>query len=338
MKKILSIVLSIVMLFSICTFASAEGVTMKKIEKANDAITLVIDGKMVDCAKYGQEPVIVEGRTLVPLRSVFEALGATVEWNNETRSVVSEKGNVKISLAIDSRELYVNGEVKTIDVPACLMNDRTMVPVRAVAEAFGCKVDWNNDLRAVVIVSKIAEVEEADVPEDEETPSQVAEKFFNEIKALNFAKALDYVDVDKASPEFAQLAQVNGIKGVLAFSGYGDIALTDEQMKLAENLIRRICELIEIKCTDEKITGDTATVMVTITIPDFESINIDAESIISEEEAVMLYEKVLEKHGYTLIDIYLGTITDEKVLEAIENDIMAESVNYVMEYLENKVP
>jgi hypothetical protein len=94
---------------------------------------------------------IINDRTMVPLRAIFEALGATVEWNGETRTVTSEKGNTKISLAIDDTNLYVNGEAKVLDVPAQIVNDRTMVPARAIAEAYGCKVEWDNDTRTVTI-------------------------------------------------------------------------------------------------------------------------------------------------------------------------------------------
>ena len=94
---------------------------------------------------------IINDRTMVPLRAIFEALGATVEWNNETRTVTSEKGDTKISLTIDDTNLYVNGEAKVLDVPAQIVNDRTMVPARAIAEAYGCKVEWDGETRTVTI-------------------------------------------------------------------------------------------------------------------------------------------------------------------------------------------
>lgn len=116
----------------------------------NPIIKVLVNGQKVNFDVY---PQIENGRTMVPMRAIFEALGATVEWNNETRSVTSVKDDVTISLAIDSTELYVNGSVKTLDVPACIINNRTMVPVRAISEAFGCEVKWNNDERIVVIES-----------------------------------------------------------------------------------------------------------------------------------------------------------------------------------------
>ncbi len=116
-----------------------------------DEIFVGYDRKNIDFEPYGQKPVIKDGRTLVPLRAIFEAMGASVDWNNDTRTVMAERGGVSISLAIGSDQLYVNGEAKTIDVPAEIINGSTMVPVRAVAEAFGCDVNWNDGARRVYI-------------------------------------------------------------------------------------------------------------------------------------------------------------------------------------------
>ncbi len=105
----------------------------------------------IDFEPYGQEPVIVNDRTLVPLRAIFEAMGAEVNWDDATRTVTATRDDVTISLAIGSDQLYVNGEAVTIDVPAQIINDRTMIPVRAIAESFGCEVNWNQTARRVAI-------------------------------------------------------------------------------------------------------------------------------------------------------------------------------------------
>lgn len=98
-----------------------------------------------------QPAVIVEDRTLVPLRAIFEALGAEVDWDGETRTVTSKKGDIEISLKIGEKTLYKNGEAIEIDVPAQIINDRTMVPVRAISEAYGCEVGWDGGSRTVTI-------------------------------------------------------------------------------------------------------------------------------------------------------------------------------------------
>ena len=118
-------------------------------------IKLTIDSKEI--VKNGEKSEldvpaqIVEGRTLVPLRAIFEALGASVEWNGETSTVTSAKGDTNVKLTIGENKIYVNDEAKELDVPAQIIESRTMVPARAVAEAYGCAVEWDADTRTVII-------------------------------------------------------------------------------------------------------------------------------------------------------------------------------------------
>ena len=90
-------------------------------------------------------------RTLVPFRAIFEALGATVEWEPSTQTVTSTRGATTVKLNIGDDKLYKNGSAVTIDTPARLVKDYTMVPVRAVVEAFDATVDWNGENRTVTI-------------------------------------------------------------------------------------------------------------------------------------------------------------------------------------------
>ncbi|MBQ4087575.1 MAG: leucine-rich repeat protein [Clostridia bacterium] len=100
---------------------------------------------------FDQPPVIVNDRTLVPLRAIFEALGATVEWAPETRTVTAKRGEDTLSLVIDTNVINKNGTNIEIDVPAQIIGDRTMVPVRAISETLGASVDWNAGTRTVII-------------------------------------------------------------------------------------------------------------------------------------------------------------------------------------------
>jgi len=100
---------------------------------------------------FDQPPVIQEGRTLVPLRVIFEALGANVDWDPSTQTVTSVKDDVTISLRIGSNVLVRNDAEIQLDVPAQIVGERTLVPVRAVAEGFGAEVDWDSNTRTVTI-------------------------------------------------------------------------------------------------------------------------------------------------------------------------------------------
>lgn len=113
-------------------------------------IAVTVDGQTVT---MDQPPVIQDGRTLVPLRAIFEALGAEVEWNADTQSVFADKRLDTISLTIGENKLFINGEETALDVPAQIIEGRTMVPARAISEALGAKVEWNADIHQVTIVS-----------------------------------------------------------------------------------------------------------------------------------------------------------------------------------------
>ena len=104
--------------------------------------------------KFDQNPIIENGRTLVPLRAIFEKLGADVEWDEDTQTVIATKNDTKISLTIDNTAASKNGESITLDVPAKVVNGRTLVPVRFVADCFGVDVGWDGTMQRVSLTSK----------------------------------------------------------------------------------------------------------------------------------------------------------------------------------------
>lgn len=114
-------------------------------------IKVVIDGETLET---DQSPIIVNDRTLVPMRAIFEKLGASVDWNESAQAVTAVKGEREISIAIGGDVMRIDGEAKTLDVPAMLYNERTLVPVRAVSEALNCNVNWIGEENTVVITTK----------------------------------------------------------------------------------------------------------------------------------------------------------------------------------------
>lgn len=129
-------------------YGALKGFTIGQ-QEGNDAITVTLDGQTM---AFDVQPVIVSDRTLVPLRAIFEALGAEVQWYEETRTVKATKADTEVTLVIDG-EAYINGELASLDVPAMIVNDRTLVPIRFVSEAMGCQVDWVGANQTVVITS-----------------------------------------------------------------------------------------------------------------------------------------------------------------------------------------
>lgn len=107
-------------------------------------------------------PLVEKGRTLVPLRTIFEELGANVKWDEVTRTVIASKGNTVIKITINSTKVLKNGAVFKIDVPAKVINGRTLVPLRFVSEALGANVNWDKNTNIITIISgNINEVSEA---------------------------------------------------------------------------------------------------------------------------------------------------------------------------------
>ena len=107
---------------------------------------------------FSQPPVMESDRILVPMRFLFEQMGANVDWNNDTQSAIAtigEAGQEKIvEFSIDNTTAFVNGKPETTDVPARLINDQTFVPLRFLSENLGYNVEWDDDARTAVITTK----------------------------------------------------------------------------------------------------------------------------------------------------------------------------------------
>ena len=126
--------------------------TLHKVKiKAPKAITVFLDNEKIS---FPQNPIIDNGRTLVPLRKIFEALDANVEWDGETSTVTATKGDTIIVLVIGNNVAQKNGVNVNIDVPAKIVNGSTMVPVRFISDCFGVDVDWDGALQKVILTSK----------------------------------------------------------------------------------------------------------------------------------------------------------------------------------------
>jgi hypothetical protein len=100
----------------------------------------------------GTAPTIVNGRTLVPIRAIAEAMGGTVGWNDATRTVTIDCMDRNVEMAIDSKTMLANGTAQQMDIAAQILNGRTVLPVRFVSEAAGCEIEWIGSTRQVVIV------------------------------------------------------------------------------------------------------------------------------------------------------------------------------------------
>ena len=114
----------------------------------SDRISVFCDG--LDLA-FDVPPIKEDDRVLVPMRKIFEVLGASVDWDGETNTVTAIKDKTEISLEIGSNVMLKNGKKIELDVPAKVMHDRTLVPIRAVSEGLGARVEWDEKKQAVWI-------------------------------------------------------------------------------------------------------------------------------------------------------------------------------------------
>ena len=103
--------------------------------------------------KFDVQPRIINGRTMVPLRFISEKLGATVNWDDGTKTATLVKSSDTIIVKIDSETMLVNQSPVTLDTPPIIIDSRTLVPLRAIAEAFHIAVNWDNEKFAVNIVT-----------------------------------------------------------------------------------------------------------------------------------------------------------------------------------------
>ncbi|MEI3161928.1 MAG: copper amine oxidase N-terminal domain-containing protein [Lachnospirales bacterium] len=115
---------------------------------ANDSVTVYSNGNEV-----ADKGVIIEGRTMVPVRGVFEYMGYDVSWdaNTKTATLTNTKKNSTITLTNGENTFNVNDKVVTPDVPQQIVNGRFMLPLRAVGEAVDAKIGWLNDSKIATI-------------------------------------------------------------------------------------------------------------------------------------------------------------------------------------------
>lgn len=135
----------IVITMLVVSFLCGNLVTM-----ASNDIQVFVDKEKVF---FDVAPRLIGGRTMVPLRAIFEALGAEVIWDESSRTVTAYNEAYLVEATIDKKTMYVNNEEKIMDIAPMIINDRTLVPARFVAEAFNCNVVWSAEDFCVYITS-----------------------------------------------------------------------------------------------------------------------------------------------------------------------------------------
>ena len=140
MKRIIALCVVLLVLFPTACFA--------------EDIPVYLNGQKLE---FDVPPQIMNDRTMVPMRKIFETLGATVEWVPEARLIFATREATCVLLQIDVPAMAIknfdtNQEEKVIlDTAPVIVDSRTLVPLRAISEAYGLTVEWNDVERAVYI-------------------------------------------------------------------------------------------------------------------------------------------------------------------------------------------
>ena len=145
-RRILILTLAMLLAFSF-TFATVAFANTPQ-------VSVTVDGERV--VFEDQQPVIVDGRTLVPVRGVFEHVGFEVDWDYDERVATLTSDDYEVIIPAGSATFTTNGVSHTLDVPAQIIGNRTMLPIRAVLESVGYNVYWDHANRTVIVLSMSA--------------------------------------------------------------------------------------------------------------------------------------------------------------------------------------
>ena len=206
LKKIISVfvVLLFCIFFNTLFINAAESSVVLQIDNPIMAVNGV--EKPVD-EGYDTKPVIVDGRTLLPVRAVIEEFGGNVNWNSDTKKVTLTHNENEIVLTINSIQASINDAVQNLDTAPVIINNKTMLPIRFIAESFGFDVEWNENNKTITITNS-DEIENIQKKNTENTTEMATES------------VTESADVQDEEPEndsnilIAYFSATNNTKGV----------------------------------------------------------------------------------------------------------------------------
>jgi|LFRM01.1.fsa_nt_gb hypothetical protein len=217
MKKTISILLILVLVLSSFVFAESKGI---KVEVNNQEVV------------FDVEPTLIEGLPLVPLRAIFEALGLEVSWDDETKTVTGKDKDTAIKLHINEGSATVNGEVLALDLPAQIINGRTMVGLSFIGQSTGAEVNWDDHTKMVSInkpeaneevknsltysnlLDSVSQAEVRNAMELAEIPTENIDTFFQNVNDFNSTVEGEtlvengFITIDSLEPEYDDIGMI----------------------------------------------------------------------------------------------------------------------------------
>ncbi len=150
-KRIYTIISLICVLFSLSVSASDYSDVVVSLQIDNPI--MYVNGTQAEIdSGNNTKPIVYQDRTLVPIRAIIEAFGGSVSWDGGTQTVSLDMNSDNIKLIINSNTAYLNGTAHNLDVAPIVINDRTMLPIRFIAEGFNMGVAWNGDTKTVTLI------------------------------------------------------------------------------------------------------------------------------------------------------------------------------------------
>lgn len=220
MKKTVTLIMTIVMLITLFAFNVSS----------QENVLVYINGEKIE---FDVQPQIINGRTMVPMRKIFEELGAVVGWFGDSQEIWAYRGKQTIWMFVGNEMLYVNGIQKTLDVPPCLVDERTLVPVRAISESFGANVYWDAKNKAVYISIEDLSISCATCDGNGTYGTNSACKNLLE-DVVNSAKALKLAIEDAISSDIVLETYNSHIDASFEFAGHRVHDCTDRSIKCAD--------------------------------------------------------------------------------------------------------
>ncbi len=193
-KKILITVLTVI-ICSCFSVASADVLSDVVVSLQINDSTMEVNGVELEIdAGNGTKPIVTDGRTLVPIRAIIEAFGGVVGWDGATQTVKLTMADDVIILVINSKTAYLNGTAYMLDVAPTIINERTMLPIRFIAEGFNLGIAWEGDTQTVTLIRNSFDEQEYDFL----------------MKVIPDYSGYPYVEINNGNPLFKEYEIIGG--------------------------------------------------------------------------------------------------------------------------------
>lgn len=302
MKRKLAILLSIFVFFSfinINVYATGN-------DKEPKPITVKLNGETLD---FDTDPIIINNRTMLPMRAIFEKLGAKVSWHEEVKTVTGYRrykdvSDMFIKLKIGDDTAYRNGKGFSLDSPPVIKNSRTLVPVRFIAESFGVEVDWDDENRTVLLDYDVDKIKDPELVDD---VSYISQKLDYGVNLM----IPEYWDKSSDSNKFGYQDEGNNIQMFVDIVEFEESKTLDQFTEESKSSILDTFKDKVIFTGSDKVNVNNININVVYL----------KNSSITPEINQVVYYFMHSSYGYKITFSYYSEDNDSQLLNVISNII-----------------